>query len=118
MKRHIAFKVSREAVGLTQTQAGKLAKVSAASISSYEAGKEISDVYVDAIEKALQAYKDKIYPLHSVERSELQIHIYERLWEAAETTNDKKRFLIKLMMSIAYVQEATLNNEIREPKRW
>lgn len=105
MKREVAFKIQREAMGLTQKDIAEWAGVSLGTVSNYENGKDVRDIYVKQLEDTLRSTKDRIYPQHSRERSEFSVRFYERMWEESETENDKRRFLNKLLMSIAYIQE-------------
>lgn len=53
----IVAKTKREACGLTQAELAKKAKVSAGTISRYETGMEVGEIYSKAIEDCL----DQIY---------------------------------------------------------
>lgn len=105
MKREVAFKIQREAMGLTQKDIAEFAGVSSATVSNYENGADVKEAYVKMLEDTLRSTKDRIYGQHTRERTEFSIRFYERMWEESETENDKRRFLNKLLMSIAFIQE-------------
>lgn len=111
MRREVAFKIKREAMGLSQKDIAEFAKVSGSTVSMYENGAIVKESTIKLLEDTMYSTVDRIYPYNTRDRYEFNIRMYERMWEMSETTNDKKRFLNQLLLSIAFIQKDDIQKE-------
>ena len=98
-------------MGLSQKDIAEFAKVSGSTVSMYENGAIVKESTIKLLEDTMYSTIDRIYPYNSRDRYEFNVRMYERLWEASETTNDKKRFLNQLLLSIAFIQKDDIQKE-------
>lgn len=91
MKREVAFRIKREAMGLSQKDIAEFAKVSGSTVSMYENGQLTKESTIKLLEDTMYSTIDRIYLYSTRDRYEFNVRLYERLWEVSETVNDKKK---------------------------
>lgn len=111
MKREVAFRIKREAMGLSQKDIAEFAKVSGSTVSMYENGQLTKESTIKLLEDTMYSTIDRIYPYSTRDRYEFNVRLYERLWEVSETVNDKKRFLNQLLLSVGFIQKDDIQKE-------
>ena len=104
-------------MGLTQKQLGDVAKVSGATVSTYENGGVVSDLVKESIQRSITSIKDQLYPQNTYERACYMLKLYVSLFLESETTNDKFRFLNKIVRTVTYIMEHVFDEQ-KKNKRW
>ena len=93
MRRNKVYEVKRRALGLSQAEVGKLAGVSGPTVSSFENGKEISNVYANAICRAID---DEFAKLDRVQYMESMLT--KQVFELAEVETEEEK-----SVTLAYI---------------
>lgn len=118
MEQNTMARIQRESLGMTQKQIADEARVSAATVSKFENGEEVSEVVRLAILHSITSIKDRLYPDKTYERSCYMLKLYIALFCASETFNDKMRFLNKIIRNVTYIQEYVLSEQRQSNRRW
>ena len=102
MKGYVIGKTRRMALGLSQKELGEMAGVSAATISKYENGEEISKPYEQQIRRAIE---DQFNALNKEEW--MYVSLKAQVFQLNEETTSGDKLL-----TIAYMQKNLSNIQI------